>query len=337
MTSAAAPLLDHLLAPLRGWLTEPRVTDIALNQPGAAWIREHGKWHQESVALDVAVLEDIAVLAGALRRQDVGTEDPLLSTELPDGTRLQVCLPPSVPTGSVSFSFRRHSPDVAPLARIPDRYRTEGWHRWDAKRAARSAANLLPSFESGEIESFLLDAVRARLNILVAGATGAGKTTLSNSMIAAIDPNERLVTIEDAAELAGLPPNHVRLLYARGGSGPDYERLLEASLRMRPDRVFLQEIRGAEAATYVLQICSGHPGSITTIHGATAAEAFQRLFALAAKGAALEENTLTSLLAAAIDVIVPLHEAGGTHHFGSVWFVADAASRGETAAELLRL
>ena len=247
-----------------------------------------------------------------------------------------------MPQGTVSLTIRKHENRVAPLSKLGGRYRAKDWNRWRNLRASRDMTELLALYDAGDLEGFLAAAVRARLNMLLCGRTGSGKTTLSKSVLAAIDPAERLITIEDTLELMVLQPNAVRLLYSKDGlSGAevDAEALLQASLRMRPDRVLLQELRDDAAWTYVNEVVSGHPGSITTIHGHGASEGFRRLFALAKsspKGAALQDSTLIGLIAAAIDVIIPLEESGGVFGIGSVWFAADAARRGQTAADLLR-
>jgi type IV secretion system protein VirB11 len=342
MTSAAPSLIHHILKPLAPVLVDSRTEDIAINQPNEIWIRRQGRWDRETVEFSADECLDVAILAGALRRQEIGSTDPLLAAELPSGERLQACVPPAVPTGTVALSIRKHADTVAPMASLHRRYKTAEWHRWRSERATRDMGALLAAFDTGDLEIFLYQAVRARLNILLAGPTGSGKTTLSRSMLSAIDPGERIITIEDALELSGLPPNHVRLLYSKsdynGVAALGAESLLQASLRMRPDRVLLQELRDEAAWIYVNEICTGHPGSITTIHGRGAAEAFRRLFALAKgspKGAALEDETLLNLLSASIDVIVPLSESGGTFAIGAVWFIADAERRRETAADLL--
>jgi type IV secretion system protein VirB11 len=339
--SPAAPLLRYLLQPLDEWLQDSATEEIAINKPGEVWVRQLGTFTRHDVPLDLEDCESIAILAGSLRRQEVGADSPLLATELPGGDRLQVCLPPCVPVGTVSLTIRKHAPSVAPLATVGRRYRAARWNRWRNLRASRDMGELLALYDAGDLEGFLHSAVCARLNILLCGATGSGKTTLSKSLIGAIAPSERIITIEDTLELMVAQPNHVRLLYSKDGLSRaqiDANALLEASLRMRPDRVLLQELRDEAAWVYVNEVVSGHPGSITTIHGHGAAEAFRRLFALvkgSPKGAALEDRTLVELLSAAVDVIVPLHESGGTFDIGAVWFVADAARRSESAADLL--
>ena len=340
--SPAAPLLRYLLAPLEEWLRDPVTEEVCINKPGEVWVRQRGAFARHDVPLDLVDCESIAILAGSLRRQEVGPDSPLLATELPGGERLQVCLPPCVPIGTASLTIRKHASSVTPLAVVGGRYRAENWNRWRNLRASRDMTALLALYDAGDLEGFLHASVGARLNMLLCGPTGSGKTTLSKSLIGAIAPAERIITIEDTLELIVTQPNHVRLLYSKEGLSRakiDANALLEASLRMRPDRVLLQELRDDTAWVYVNEVVSGHPGSITTIHGFGAAEAFRRLFALvkgSPKGAALEDRTLVELLSAAVDVIVPLHESGGTFGIGSVWFIADAARRGESAADLLR-
>jgi type IV secretion system protein VirB11 len=183
--------------------------------------------------------------------------------------------------------------------------------------------------------------VRNRLTMLLCGATGSGKTTMGKTLIAAIPSHERLITIEDTLELVIPHANHVRLLYAKSGiglGGVTAEALLQASLRMRPDRILLGEMRDDAAWTYVNEVVSGHPGSISTIHGANPVQGFKKLFSLvkgSPQGAALEDRTLIDMLSAAIDVIVPFHTTGEVFEIGEVWLAADARRRGETVADLL--
>ena len=134
---------------------------------------------------------------------------------------------------------------------------------------------------AGEWAEFLQLAVRLRKNILVSGPTGSGKTTLTKGLVLEIPSDERLVVLEDAAELSLTShPNSVRLLYSKDGQGlarVSAKQLLEASLRMRPDRILLAELRGEEAYYYLRNVNSGHPGSITSIHASSAQLAFEQL------------------------------------------------------------
>jgi type IV secretion system protein VirB11 len=343
VTSPAAPLLEFLLKPLAPWLDSCETEDIAIQRPGEAWVRQRGAWVREDVPLDLAALEEIAILAASLRKQEVGHLSPLCATELPNGERLQICIPPTVPTGSLSLTVRKPSADLPPLSEVRHRYRSEDWQRWRRFRAGRDMIELLAIFDSGDLEAFLQAAVHARLNILMTGATGSGKTTLAKLAMTAIDHSERIIVIEDSLELVLRQPNNVRLLYSKGdlsGVAINAESLLEASLRMRPDRILLQELREEQAAwVYAHQVVSGHPGSITTIHGHDAPAAFTRLFALckgSEQGRGFDGKTIIDLLSSAVDLIIPLESRDGVFSIGTAWFVADAARRGESAADLLR-
>jgi type IV secretion system protein VirB11 len=263
---------------------------------------------------------------------------------------LQICLPPAVPNGTVSLTIRRPGTSVSALADIGRRYHTSRWNRWDARRETenRQNAEVLAFYDQGDIEAFFAACVRNRLTMLLCGATGSGKTTMGKTLISAIPPQERLITIEDTLELVIPHENHVRLLYAksgiglgdraREGGGVTAEALLQASLRMRPDRILLGEMRDDAAWTWLNEVVSGHPGSISTIHGANPVQGFKKLFSLvkgSPQGAALEDRTLLEMLSAAIDVIVPFHTTGEVFEIGEVWLAADARRRGETVAHLL--
>jgi type IV secretion system protein VirB11 len=346
MGAAAAPILSHLLRPLAPFLENPATEELCVNRPGTMWVRQNGEFCECDLPLDQTDLEDLAILAGALRNQDVSTRNPLCSTELPNGERLQIVLPPAVPDGSVSLTIRKPGGEVAPLSHATRRYRVDRWNKWGNRQTAqrRDMTELLVVFDAGDIEAFFAAAVRAKLNILLCGATGSGKTTMSKTLMTVIDARERIITIEDTLELEVPQRNSVRLLYSKGdlsGCNVGAEDLLEASLRMRPDRVFLQELRDPAAAyVYINEVMTGHPGSLTTIHGRDAPQAVKRLFNLikgSDKGAHYADATLLSMLDGAIDVIVPFHNEGSIYEIAEVWFTADAVRRGESAASLLQM
>jgi type IV secretion system protein VirB11 len=343
MAGEAGFQLDFLLEPLATWLDDPATEEVCINKPGEAFIRQKGTFRREVVDLDYFDLEDIATLAGALRKQDVGPRNPLCATELPGGERLQICLPPAVPAGTISLTIRRPGDFVAPLEAVMSRYGTTRWNQWDRRQdaAQRDYAELLSLYDEGALQPFLEQCVTSRLTILLCGATGSGKTTMSKSLLRAIPRHERLITIEDTLELVIPHRNHVRLLYSKGNMGQSNvtaEALLQASLRMKPDRILLQELRDDAAWTYINEVVSGHPGSITTIHGRNAEQAFKRLFALVKgtpQGGQWDDQTLIGFLASAIDVIIPFHNDGATYEIGEIWFGPDASRRGESAAHLL--
>ncbi len=127
MASEAAPQLRHLLKPILHWLDDPTTEEIAINKPGEVFVRQKGVFARHDLPFDYDDLEDIAILAGALRRQDVGPRSPLCATELPGGERLQICLPPSVPAGTASLTIRRPGTSVSALADVGKRYHTSRW------------------------------------------------------------------------------------------------------------------------------------------------------------------------------------------------------------------
>lgn len=343
MTSEAARLLAHRLQPLAPWLEDGDVEDVVINRPEEAFIYHHGAWEPVETSLTLDDLEEIAFLAGALRKQEVGEHSPLCDTELPNGERLNICLPPAVPAGTAGLSIRVHEQDVSPTEDIPKRYRTDGWNKPTSQRGGRNLSRALAAYDAGDFQLFLEEGVAARLNMLVAGPTGAGKTTLSKTVVSAIPHSKRIITIEDTLELSLQQPNVLRLLYSKRdltGVKISSEDLVQAGMRMRPDIFLLQELRDDAAWSYLTAVCAGHPGSITTIHGRDPADALRRLSLLVKSceaGRAMEREDLISLISASIDVIIPLEKDSDIKpRVHDVWFVADAQRRDETAANLLR-
>lgn len=337
--------LRHMLSPLDRWRDDPATVDICINRPGEVFVRQHGRFERHEVPLDFDDLYDIAVLAGSLNQQNVSDAFPLLGADLPDGERLQAVLPPCVPAGTVSLTMRVHEDGVAPLARATERYKTDRWNQWASRKQAQQAdrATLLAAYDSGDIVRFFEEAVRLKFGMILCGATGAGKSTYLKSVMSAINPYERIITIENALEVSIVnQPNHVRLLYSHGDQSVaqvTQTELLQAYLRMRPDRGCVGELRDPEAAYVFISECStGHPGSPSTIHGKDAPQAASRLFNLfkaSESGKTFDKDMIIAFLGLAVDVIVPFRESAGIYEIGEVWVAADAERRGKNFGELL--
>lgn len=340
-------LLTETMQPLAPWGSDHEVEELCANRPDEVFIRKSGKFERHEIELSFEDCYDIAVLAAAIRRQTVGEHAPIVGADIPFGTgiqRLQAMLPPTVQSESVSLTIRRFEQEVSPVKLITSRYDISRWNQWLKRNEAREAdyAEALKAFDDGDLEVFLDVAIKMRMNILLSGSTGAGKTTLARSMMSLIDMTERILTIEDALELVIRQPNSVRLLHSKGGLSADGvtpKALLEAALRMRPSRIVLQELRDSESAyVYCNEALTGHPGSITTIHGGSAPQAFKRLFTLvkgSPEGQAYGDDIILDLLSGAVDVIIPLENFGSRYAIRETFFVADAQRRGETARNLM--
>ncbi|MBV9723852.1 MAG: P-type DNA transfer ATPase VirB11, partial [Gammaproteobacteria bacterium] len=188
-------------------------------------------------------------------------------------------------------------------------------------------AELASLHAARKFQAFLRLAVRARKNIIVSGATGSGKTTWTKALIREIPQCERLVTIEDASELVlEGHPNHVRLFYSKDDQGLSRvtpKQLLECCLRMRPDRILLTELRSDEAFDYLRNVNSGHPGSITSVHAASADLAFEQLVLLvkqSSAGRSLARRDIMNLLYLLVDVIIQCGLDGHRRVIREIWF-----------------
>jgi pilus assembly protein CpaF len=282
-------LLATGLGPLEPLLSDASVDEVMVNGPGEVYVERRGRIERTGVSFDgdAELMHAIErVLAPLGRRVDEAS--PLCDARLPDGSRVNVVIPPLSLSGPC-LTVRR--------------FRREGF-----SLRALVAGGTLP----GDVSELLALCVAARASVLVSGGTGSGKTTTLNALSGAIPGEERIVTIEDAAELR-LRQRHVVRLEARppnleGRGEVTIRQLVVNALRMRPDRIVVGEVRGPEALDMLQALNTGHDGSLTTVHANSPTDALRRIETLALMaGVGLPHAAVRDQVASALDVVV--HQA----------------------------
>jgi pilus assembly protein CpaF len=277
------------LGPLEVLLDDPQVDEIMVFGGGAVWVERGGRIEPTPV-----VFGDEAELRHAIERilaplgRRVDEAEPLCDARLPDGSRVHVVIPPLVLDGP-SLTIRR----FRPRGLSPDDLVALG--TWSAA-----------------LRDLLARAVAARMTLLISGGTGSGKTTTLNALSAFVGAGERVVTIEDTAELRLHQPHVVRLearpANVEGRGEVTIRDLVRNALRMRPDRIVVGEVRGPEALDMLTAMTSGHDGSLCTVHAGSPEEAVRRLETLALMaGVGLPHAAITQLVGDALDLVV--HQA----------------------------
>lgn len=277
------------LGPLEPLLADPTVSDILVNGPRQVYVERRGQLHLTEVTFadDEHLMKIIDKIVSRVGRR-VDESSPMADARLPDGSRVNVIVPPLALDGAV-MSIRRFS--VVPLM-LDDLVRLHTL--------------------TEEMGMVLQGLAKAEVNLLISGGTGSGKTTLLNILSGYIDPGERIVTIEDAAELQLRQPHVVRLetrppnIEGRGEVTP--RALVRNALRMRPDRIILGETRGAEAIDMLQAMNTGHEGSMTTIHANTARDALARMENMLSMGNGnMSTKVARAQIASAVGVIVQVN------------------------------
>jgi pilus assembly protein CpaF len=244
--------------PIEGLLQDDTVTEVMVNGPNDVWLERDGKLHRTPIRFNDEdhLRRIINKIVGQVGRR-IDESSPMVDARLADGSRVNAMLPPLTLTGPL-LTIRKFSR-----------------RRWDLNQL-RAMGSMTP-----EAQEFLESCVRAELNILISGGTGSGKTTLLNAMSDPIPDDERIITIEDAAELR-LNQRHVLRLEARpknveGQGEVPIRELVRNSLRMRPDRIIVGEVRGAEALDMLQAMNTGHDGSLSTVHANSSRDALARV------------------------------------------------------------
>lgn len=312
----------HKLSVLGKYLDDPAVTEIVVNRPGEVWLGRQGERYMQPVLLSTLsyeLLSSLAEVTAHYSAQHHNRRKPLLSATIPidlrdgipvhqrGGYRVQIILPPAVEERSIAVVIRK----PALLDFSFDDYTRQGAFN-DVNQVmaadAESDQYLRRLFDERRWREFLSAAIQARKNIVISAGTNAGKTTILNAMLKEIPKQERIVTIEDSREVRPPQPNRLHLLYSRGGQGEaevSAVELLEALLRLTPDRPIIGELRGAEAYAWLELLNTGHSGSITTIHANSPALMFERLAQMVMRfGSPLTKSQIIDYARSLIDVVV---------------------------------
>lgn len=317
--------LATYLQPLKEFFDLEGVAEISINQPKEVWIEQYGDLKRfDAPKLDLEHLKSLARLIAQSTEQKISEENPILSANLPEGYRVQIVFPPACEPGRVAMSIRKQTVLNFNL----DEYEKIGAFDQTAIGQQDNDADkkLAALLDAKDIKGFIKEAVRAKKNIIVSGGTSTGKTTFFNAMLKEIPPTDRVITLEDAREIQ-LPdiPNHLHLIASKGGQGRanvSMQDLIEACLRLRPDRLMLGELRGKEAFTFLRAVNTGHPGSISTLHADTPLLAIEQIILMVMQaGLGLTREQIKEYVENVIHVIIQLKRGtGGKRYVSEIYF-----------------
>ncbi len=313
-----ARLASEVLAEVNGMgrleplLADPEVTEIMVNGPGRVWVERAGRLERVPLDLDTGAIEHLIEKVVSPLGLRVDRSSPLVDARLADGSRVNAVVPPLALDGPC-LTVRRFGARAVPL----------------------------DAFAPPAVAALLAWTVGARLNVIVSGGTGAGKTTLLNALSSCIPAGERVITVEDAAELR-LPGEHVVRLEARpanaeGAGEVRIRELVRNALRMRPDRIVVGEVRGPEALDMLQAMNTGHEGSLSTCHANSPDDALRRLETMVLMGDVnLPLAAVRSQLTSALDVVVQVaRRPEGSRRVVAVAQVLDGGADGPGRTSLL--
>jgi type IV secretion system protein VirB11 len=317
--------LDTYLGPLKKFFAKPEVSEISINQPGEIWVEVSGEMTRHAVPeLDLNHLKSLARLVAQSTEQKISEETPLLSATLPEGYRIQIAFPPACEVHTIVISIRKQTILNLDL----DQYEAIGAFQNTVVMKEENSIDkkLRQLLNSGAIKDFIVQSILAKKNIIISGGTSTGKTTFLNAALKVVHSHERIITCEDAREIM-IPhlPNRAHLIASRGDQGRarvTMQDLIEASLRLRPDRIMLGELRGKEAFTFLRAVNTGHPGSISTLHADTPLLAIEQLTLMVMQaGLGITHEQIKNYVENIINVIIQLKRGPrGMRYVSEIYF-----------------
>jgi type IV secretion system protein VirB11 len=317
--------LDSYLLPLKQILDRDGVNEVSINRPFEAWVEMKGDMIREELpTFDLEHLKSLGRLVAQATEQRLSEEEPLLSATLPSGFRIQIVFPPACEQGSVVMSIRKPSP----LKWNLDDYEKMGMFDSTSVGEIEDKNDMILTklLQLNRVKDFLARSVVYKKNIIISGGTSTGKTTFTNAVIRAIPHDERLITVEDAREIdLSSHQNRVHLIASKGGQGRskvNTQDLIEACLRLRPERIIVGELRGLEAFSFLRAVNTGHPGSISTLHADTPKMAIEQLKMMVMQaGLGMTPTEITSYIKNVVDIIVQLKRgAKGRRYISEIYF-----------------
>jgi type IV secretion system protein VirB11 len=323
VADAVDPFLEAYLEPFRAWLSQPDVTEILVNAPGEAWIEQRGQMTcHKAEKIDNSLLQRLAEQVARVSNQGISRERPLLAAMLPNGARVQF-VAPTATRAHWALAIRRHCLLDLPL---------EAYASGPLEPQQKPA----PISPEEDPIGFLREAVRQRKTILISGGTSTGKTTFLNALLREVPAEERVIVVEDTAEVQLHGPNDLGLIAVKGELGEaliNTDDLLQAALRLRPDRILLGELRGKEAVSFLRAVNTGHPGSFSTIHANSTSGALEQLALMVMQsGLGLSRSETIDYARSVIDVVVQLGREGAQRKITAIDQIAPEST---TAAEVV--
>jgi type IV secretion system protein VirB11 len=335
--SAEQHFLSEALEPIKDFIDDPSIVEISCQRSNEVWLERIGKLAMEKVSvegLEQEAIRHMASRAASFTKQNINAEKPLLSATLVDGERVQFVLNPTSATGH-AFSIRKQ---------FIRRFDLDDYEKAGAFRFTKVTGDdyiddvdveLSKLLRAGKARAFLEMAAKNHRSMLISGGTSTGKTTFLNTMLTAIPNNERFVLMQDTAELEPRQENVVSLLVSKGGQGEarvTMTDLLATALRLRPDRIFMGELRGEEAFDFLNAINTGHPGSMSTIHANSPHHAFNRLSTLVLNSnVRMERDDIIRYIRSIIPIVVQLKksDAAGGRGVSEIYFADEVDEDGK--------
>jgi type IV secretion system protein VirB11 len=326
LNKEAGVYLKAFLAPLEPWLARADVSEILINQPEEVWIERNGVQTMERHSvpeLSAQALNRLAAQIARANNQGISRAHPLLSGLLPGGERVQIVAPPAT-RKHLAIAIRKQVTLDLSLADYRQSGAFEHVKTQEEAELSQKDAQLLGLLQAQDFQTFFEQAVRARKNILISGGTSSGKTTFLNALLKNIADYERVIAIEDTPEVVLSVQNAVGLVSVRGELGETQvttEELLQAALRMRPDRLLLGEIRGSEAFSFLRAVNTGHPGSITTVHADSPKGAIEQVALMALQARMnLNRSEIMAYVRSVVDIIVQVRRHQGRRIVSDILF-----------------
>lgn len=307
--------LEEYLKPLEPYLNDPTISEILINQPETLFFEKSGVFNTiKTPELNFRHLMGLATLMARYTDQRLSEKEPLLSGQLPTGHRIQIVLPPATSAHKIILSIRKQTIANMDLDKFADlgafNNTKASYISQPNLNLIRTNNDLLELFNKNLFKEFLKLAIQQKKNILISGATSTGKTTFLNACLKEIPEHEHIITLEDVPEVKLSHPLHTPLFTSKGLQGVatvTMQELVQASLRLRPDRIILGELRGAEAADFINATATGHEGSLSSIHAASPSTAFMRLVHMVKlSGTSLSREDILEDLHSLIDIVVQL-------------------------------